>query len=42
MWHPLYFACYKPGDKPCMRKGPDSDYDKRNISMVMNEIVLVA
>jgi hypothetical protein len=31
----LCFSCYKPGDKSWKRKGPDCDYDKRNISVVI-------
>ena len=30
MWHPSCCFCYKPGDKSRVRKGPGSDYDKRN------------
>ena len=33
-WHPSCYSCYKPGDKSWMRKWPDIDYDKRNISFV--------
>ena len=32
-WNSSYYSCYKPGDKSWMRKGPDCDYDKQNISM---------
>ena len=31
----LCYSCYKPCDKSSMRKGPNCDYDKRNISMVI-------
>jgi len=31
--HPFCYSYYKPGDKTWMRKGPDCDYDKRNISV---------
>ena len=33
--HPWYYSCYKPGDKSWMRKGPDCDYDKHNISVLI-------
>jgi hypothetical protein len=35
MWHPLCYSSYKPGDMLWMGKGPDCDYDKRNISVVI-------
>jgi hypothetical protein len=31
--HTLCYCYYKPGDKTCMRKGPDCDYEKRNTSV---------
>ena len=34
MWYPSCYSCYKLGDKSLMRKEPDCDYDKRNISAV--------
>jgi len=35
MWHMSYYPCYKPGNKSWMRKGPNCDYDKHNIFMVI-------
>ena len=35
MWHLSYYPCYKPGNKSWMRKGPNCDYDKHNIFMVI-------
>ena len=35
MWHPSCYACYKPGDKSQMKKRPDCDYEKRNISVII-------
>jgi hypothetical protein len=34
-WHPSCWSSYKPADKPWMRKGPGSNYDKWNISVVI-------
>jgi len=34
-WHPSCFSCCKTCDKSWMRKGPESDYVKRNISVVI-------
>ena len=31
----LCYSCYNPGDMLLMIKGPDGDYDKLNISMVI-------
>ena len=31
----LCYSCYKSGDKSGMRKGPDSDTGRRNISVVI-------
>jgi hypothetical protein len=38
MWHLSCYYCYKPGDKSRMRKGPDCDDDKWNISVVICDI----
>ena len=35
MWHLSCYSSYKPGDKSWMRKWPDYNYDKQNISMVI-------
>jgi len=35
MLHPSCCSCYKPGAKSRMRKGPDCDYYKRNIFIVI-------
>jgi hypothetical protein len=35
MWHPSCYSSYKAGDKSSMRKGPDCNYDERNISVVI-------
>ena len=37
----LYYSCYNPGDMLLMIKGPDGDYDKLNISMVISYFVTV-
>jgi formate-dependent nitrite reductase cytochrome c552 subunit len=29
------YSCYNPGDKSLMRKGPDCEYDKWNIYMII-------
>ena len=29
------YSCYKPSGKSWIRKGPDNDYEKRNISVVI-------
>jgi len=34
-WHPSCYSFYKHSDKSWMRKGPDCDYDKQNISGVI-------
>ena len=36
---PSKLHCYKPGDKLFMRKVPACYYDKRNISVVISEII---
>ena len=38
MWHPLCYSCYKPRDQSWMRKGPDCDYDKRSLCVVIYKI----
>ena len=35
MWRPSCYYCYTPGDESCMRKGPDCNYDKRKISVII-------
>jgi hypothetical protein len=35
MWYPTCYSCYNPGYKSWMRKGPDCDYNKRNISLAI-------
>ena len=35
IWHPSCYSCNKPGDKSWIKNGPDCDYDKRNISVVI-------
>jgi hypothetical protein len=37
LWHPSCHSSYKYGDKSWMKKGPNCDYDKRNISVVICE-----
>jgi hypothetical protein len=32
-WH----SSYKPGDKSCITKEPNNDYEKRNISVVIGD-----
>jgi hypothetical protein len=32
-WH----SCYKPGAKSCIKKEPNNDYEKRNISVVFGD-----
>jgi hypothetical protein len=34
-WHLSCYFCYKPSDKSWIGKGPDCDYDKWNIVMVI-------
>ena len=41
MWHPSCYSRYKPGEKSWMRKRLVSNYDKRNISMVVCEVMLI-
>ena len=38
MWHPSCYSCYKPDDNSCIRKIPDCDYYKQNISVVICDI----
>ena len=37
---PYYYSCYKSGDKPWIRKGPDCDYNKRNIPVLICDTVI--
>jgi hypothetical protein len=41
VWHPWCYSCYKPDDKSWMRKWPDCDYDKQNVSVVICYSVMV-
>ena len=38
--NPSCYICHKPGDNLWMRKGPDCDYDKRNMSVVICDKIL--
>jgi hypothetical protein len=35
MWHTSCYSFYEAGDRPWTQKGPDCDYDKRNITVVI-------